>query len=393
MTIQAPVFVTPLRDLCIKVVAANFEYNPTFGSLPDKYVKRIIDNLPLDLPLELVGTVITDEDYWRRRACARWKNCEVSAHGNSWRQLYFERNLQDVLEQFDVSTSDITALRRLMTYSRRYVQTVSLRQLPSHLDLQLMFDCMVNSPSSLALTYGLMNVGMDYDRSLFGMKLSDCRCLARALEHAETLTYLDLSNNSLDDDKVRMLASGLVENISVTHLNLSHNKIADRGVRALSKLLDTRSVIAILDLSDNAIHAEGAKSLAKSLKTNQCLLSLNLRLNRMGDDGCKAICDALAHNSTLERLNMSANASTLPTAKALANLLTKNNTLTELDISCNSFYGEGSNAIRKALESNGALQIMDVRLCHMNQEDELSIIENLRLRQEKRDKARLLSRT
>lgn len=35
----------------------------------------------------------------------------------------------------------------------------------------------------------------------------------------------DLSNNGLDDDKVRMLASGLVENLSVTHLNLSHNKV------------------------------------------------------------------------------------------------------------------------------------------------------------------------
>lgn len=50
--------------------------------------------------------------------------------------------------------------------------------------------------------YNLPNVGMEYDRSLFGMKLSDCRCLAKALESNETLTYLDLSNNSLDDDKV-----------------------------------------------------------------------------------------------------------------------------------------------------------------------------------------------
>lgn len=47
---------------------------------------------------------------------------------------------------------------------------------------------------------------MDYDRSLFGMKLSDCRNLAKALESTETLTYLDLSNNSLDDDKVRACA-------------------------------------------------------------------------------------------------------------------------------------------------------------------------------------------
>ena len=65
--------------------------------------------------------------------------------------------------------------------------------------------------------------------------------------------YLDLSNNALDDDKVRMLASGLVENQSITHLNLAHNKIADRGMRALAKLLDTTSVIAVLELQDNQV--------------------------------------------------------------------------------------------------------------------------------------------
>lgn len=44
----------------------------------------------------------------------------------------------------------------------------------------------------------------------------------------ETLVVLDLSNNNLDDDKLRMLSSGLADNISVTHLNLSHNNISDR---------------------------------------------------------------------------------------------------------------------------------------------------------------------
>lgn len=57
MTVQAPALVTPLKDVCVRVVASNFEGCPTFGPLPDKYVKSIIDILPLDLPLELVGTV------------------------------------------------------------------------------------------------------------------------------------------------------------------------------------------------------------------------------------------------------------------------------------------------------------------------------------------------
>lgn len=45
--------------------------------------------------------------------------------------------------RFDSAASDIGGLRRLLTYSRRYVQAVHIRQLPSHLDLQILFDCMV----------------------------------------------------------------------------------------------------------------------------------------------------------------------------------------------------------------------------------------------------------
>lgn len=41
----------------MEVVALNFEHSPTFGPLPDKYIRKITSTLALDLPLELVGTV------------------------------------------------------------------------------------------------------------------------------------------------------------------------------------------------------------------------------------------------------------------------------------------------------------------------------------------------
>jgi hypothetical protein len=71
-------YITPLKDLCIQVVADHFEQRPKFGNLPEKYVVRVIEKISLDLPLELVGTLIHDEPYWKRRSCMRWKNCQVS---------------------------------------------------------------------------------------------------------------------------------------------------------------------------------------------------------------------------------------------------------------------------------------------------------------------------
>jgi len=388
---QAPVLVTPLKDLCIKTVALNFDNFPSFGNLPDKYIKKITNILPLDLPLELVGTLITDEDYWKRRAMARWRNCEVSCHGNSWKQLFFERNLQDALEEYDPASHDLVNLKRLMTYSRRYVQRVFVTQLPSHLDLQILFDCMVNSPSSLTVTFDLKDVGMDYDRSLFGMKLSDCRCLAKSLENTETLTHLDLSRNALDDDKVRMLASGLIENLSITHLSLAHNRVADRGVRALAKLLDSNCTISILDLHDNQIHTEGAKALARAFRGNPCILSVNLRLNRMGDEGTKAVIESFKNSPTLERLNVSSNAAGAGTSQATVAMLRLNRAVTELDISCNNLGADNVASIRKALEVNQAIKTLDLRMTGARMDDELAVAENLRARQERRDKANILS--
>lgn len=46
-----------MQELCIKVVASNFEEKPSFGLLPDALAKKVIDILPLDLPLELAGAV------------------------------------------------------------------------------------------------------------------------------------------------------------------------------------------------------------------------------------------------------------------------------------------------------------------------------------------------
>lgn len=70
-----------------------------------------------------------------------------------------------------------------MSFSKRFVQCLRLQQLPSHLDLQLLFDTMQLSPTQLCISYNPRGVGMNYGSSTSGMRLSDCRMLARALAH------------------------------------------------------------------------------------------------------------------------------------------------------------------------------------------------------------------
>lgn len=96
----APQLVPQLRDLCIKAVAAGFHNRPVQSSkLDERCVKQIVDNLAVDLPLEIAAVSVAVESYWQRRSAARWKNCDPLPHGQSWKQLYMERNLQEAIEQ------------------------------------------------------------------------------------------------------------------------------------------------------------------------------------------------------------------------------------------------------------------------------------------------------
>ena len=115
----------------------------------------------------------------------------------------------------DISHGQLPALLAFLPFA-----TLCILQLCHGMKL-----CCCSGVSHFSLTYGLRNTGMNYDRALFGMKLPDCRSLAKTLEKSETLVSLALPGNLLEDDKIRMIASGLVDNHSVTNLDLSHNKV------------------------------------------------------------------------------------------------------------------------------------------------------------------------
>jgi hypothetical protein len=180
--------------------------HPTLRGIPTRFVPKVTTRLPLDLNIEVAATLVDDETYWKRRASARWPNCEVAQHGTSWKRLFFERNLQDFLEGFDPQAQSNEDLIRLLGLSKDYIFSLRLRQLLSHLDLATFFQN-VPTLSSLELTYGAMALGMDYERSVFGMKANDVTSLAKALRVTETLTIMALPANQLDDSAIRTLGA------------------------------------------------------------------------------------------------------------------------------------------------------------------------------------------
>lgn len=355
-----------LRTLCLKAIAKNFEARPIINKVPDKQIPLLTALLDLDLDIEIAAAHIYDENYWKRRSMSKpWKHLEIANHGMTWKQLFLERTLQDLLEEYTPNGgSDTVTEESILAHLRAsedFVFQLRIGQLLSHFDPVLLFEHLPNL-CRVELTYGVKRIGMQYERSLFGMRMSDAGSLARAIKSSSTLTTLCLPCNLIDDDMVQMLMTGLITNCTVTHLDLSHNKITNHGVRLISKLLGPKSVVSTLNLCDNQIHVEGGRYLGRALRHNASLLELNLRLNRLTDEGGRLLLEGVARNSTLAILNLSSNSLASESAQSICNLfLSGTSALAALDLSCNEITEEDGEDLVKSLLKFPSLVSFDVR--------------------------------
>lgn len=297
-----------LKAKCLRVVVENFEKRPVREVIPPPQMNEIVALLPTTISPIIAARFIHSENYWKRCCVEKfgWHNCNLSEHSFLWKQMYFEKLLQEKLEDFDIQSSSIDSLFELADSCMDFVFSIIFRQLPSHIDISELFGLFPNL-AKIDLTYGVKKIGMSYERILFGMKISDATSLAKIFDRTETITSVILSGNMIDDDLLRMLMTGLIKNNTITNLDLSHNKITNHGARLLSKLLGENSVITSLNLSDNQIHTEGGRYLARGLRENDSLMKLNLRLNRLGDDGCKLLFEGVQDNTSLVDINVASN--------------------------------------------------------------------------------------
>ena len=352
-----------LSEKCIKVVVENFGYRPVKEVIPPPQMNEITKLLTTDLSPVIGARYIYNESFWKRCCVDKygWHNCHLHEHNMLWKQLFFEKLLQERLEDFDAITEDIEEIYELIDAAMDYIFTLTFKQLPSHIELFEICDMLPNL-SKIDIVYGVKKIGMNYERMLFGMKISDATSLAKIFDCTETLTTVVLAGNLIDDDLLRMLMTGLIKNNTITHLDMSHNKITNHGARLLSKLLGENSVLTTLNLADNQIHAEGGRYLARGLRENDSLLQLNLRLNRLMDEGCSLLLEGMRDNFTLIDLNIGSNGAGSQAAQILfAILRDPEHGVETVDISGNELNAEHFEQMRLALATNSSLTSLDMR--------------------------------
>ncbi|KFV87393.1 T-complex-associated testis-expressed protein 1, partial [Struthio camelus australis] len=403
------VIVPQLTELCLQHIIRNFENNPIMDCLLPEHQRKVLDKLSTGLPLTVTANLIRDEDYWKRCCTQRWQVCDVSNYGDSWKRMFFERHLENILKCFIPNITDPNQVLELIPLCKEYVRKLEVDQFlpPVKLDQKEEEDDFSDSGSDfelseasmhhydlgvlitalphleeLILTYGVKDCGMNFEWNLFNFTHQDCYNLAVALKKCHNLKIFKLTRSKVDDDKARLLIQNLLDHPCLMELNLSHNLIGDKGARAVGKLIN-RSKLEILDLCNNQIRHMGAQTLAQALANNSTLTSLNLRLNCVEDEGGQAIGHALLTNTTLKAIHLGSNKLSEPTAMLFSQVLAQNSTLTSINFSCNHIGLDGGKQLLEGLMDNKILTEFDLRLAEVGQESEYLINQILRANQER----------
>ncbi|KAM5165545.1 dynein regulatory complex subunit 5 [Mantella aurantiaca] len=399
-----------LSDLCLQHIVTNFQHKPILEKLLPKDKAKVLDALSTSLPLPVMANLIGYEDYWRRCCAERWPVCDVSRYGSSWKRLFFERHLENLIERFIPEVTETRGVRQAAELGADYVKRLEVQQLlppvrveirkdeegeeisdegsdagdlPSmdHFDFNLIADAL-SGLEELHVVYGVKGCGMNFEWNLFRFTERDCRLLAETFKTFRNLKVFRLHRSKVDDDKARILIRCLLDHPSLVHLDLSHNQISDRGARAIGKLLN-QSRLQILNLCNNNLCPHGAQAIAHALSKNSTLSTLNLRLNHMGDEGGQALCNALLHNSTLVSLHLGSNELSEPTASVLSQVLTHNTSLRSVSLSSNPIGLDGGKQLLEGMSENKTLLEFDLRLTDVGQESEFFINQVLKSNKER----------
>ncbi|XP_023120086.1 dynein regulatory complex subunit 5 [Amphiprion ocellaris] len=388
-----------LSNLCLQCLVNNFEKKPICEELTASQKDFIQERLSPSLPLHLTANLVTDGVYWKRCCEQKWDVCDVSHYGHSWKRMFFERHLENIIELFIPKETDPKVVLQMVPLCKNYVKRLDISQLLppikepqreeeedgsdvamdieydgpgiDHFDFGILLDELTNL-EELHLTYGFKQCGMNFEWKMFEMTDRDCESLAKALKSCRTLKLLRLHQSHIEDKKCRLLVKYLIDHPSLRALDFSHNLIGDSGARAIGKLL-TKSKLEILNMCDNNISGVGAKAIAHALSKPSSLLSLNLRLNHLTDEGGEAIAKAMLKNNTLLHLHLGGNKVTWLTAIALSEVLVQNNSLKSINLSSNKLGEVGGKALEKAMSHNTSVTECDIHLTEVNEQSVSSI--------------------
>lgn len=401
-----------LVEMCIQFFVSDFtEYKKVISFLEEDNLILLLETLPTDLPLEIVIPLIQDGVYWMRRCQDTWNiNNDVSMYDNSWKRMFTERYVQDLVENEEPGYTDWAEVGKHLKLCCPFVKRLEISQLqpprvlepipappdlcsaedfvPQHLDLSPILIILENL-EEISIQFGVKNIGMDFTFKCFRIHPKDVERLGMGLAKSKNLIVLKISCSDIDDSKLVVILKGLEECPQFRELELAHCKISDAGAKALGHFISIKTSLKHLKLQNNFIRTEGARGLAHALTLEETKLeTLDVKFNLIGEEGGQYFATALAKSMHPQHLILSGCGLGKISGRDITQMLVVNDYLLTLDISNNDLGNEVGEIMAKALERNYSILKVDVRNCGLSEECE-NVIHFLTLRN--REKVRRLS--
>lgn len=98
--------VPPLTDLALNSLVQSFDTSPKYEELMSKHREQLLKSLPTQVPLKVTAPLIEDEGYWQRCCKEKWSICDTADYDGSWKRMYFEKNIEEIVENFVPAKTD-----------------------------------------------------------------------------------------------------------------------------------------------------------------------------------------------------------------------------------------------------------------------------------------------
>lgn len=207
-----------------------------------------------------------------------------------------------------------------------------------------------------------------------------CRSLAKSLRDNKSITYLDISNNNLDDHAGAYIGRILKYNNTIKHLELDNNNFANDTIIAIGEALKVNNALVHISLDSNPLFVEDNISamtvFADGVKTSSSLTTLNLWRTQIGSSCGKILCKSIKESPNILFCDVAHNPMDMSDVKDINDVLDSNV----------SKYGAylRNKQDNDQLEANRLKSIKDVEDAEKKQHDLLEWLEdNRRKREEK----------
>ena len=313
----------PLSEIAIKTVAQNYlKYKEELLSLEPKYRFKIYDLMDVNYDIEDLYPFIDYEPFWERACRQKYKSDDCSISGNSWKQLYVETYVKNLISNFKIEEDNEESLDNLKKVCDMIKYSVFNLDIPTFsykFDISFIPQYFINL-TNLSLKYSpilkenrtkdiftknLEPIGEEYTQ--FGMRIPDLKKFCILITDLSYFLSLSLQGNLVDDEMIKWLVPGLIMNQTLRNLDLSNNRITGKGmVKICSYLVRTRALLSI-NLNNNLIGGDSSYAIGLVIKENTKLRVLLLGMNRLDDESGGRILKMLCFNNYMKEIDLSAN--------------------------------------------------------------------------------------